>query len=97
MPYIPQINEKLKKAFTRNNVSFHCSAGPKLGNILSAPNKTKFNPLDKKGIYKVNCSCYPNKCFVGRLVSQQEREWANTMQMFQDMCFTSFKNLYNCI
>ena len=66
VPYIPQINEKLKKAFTRNNVSFHCSAGPKLGNILSAPNKTKYNPLDKKGIYKVWCSCDPDKCYIGQ-------------------------------
>ena len=65
MPYIPQINEKLKKAFTRNNVSFHCSAGPRLGNILSAPNKTKCNSFDKKSIYKVKCSCDPDKCYIG--------------------------------
>ena len=67
VPYIPQINEKLKKAFTRNNLSFHCSAGPKLGNILSAPNKTKCNPLDKKGIYKVKCSWDPDKCYIGQI------------------------------
>ena len=65
VPYIPQINEKLKKAFKRNNLSFHCSVGPKLRNILKTPNKTKCNSLDKKAICKVKCLCDPNKCYIG--------------------------------
>ena len=67
VPYIPQINQKLEKAFTKNNVFFHCLSGPKLGNILCAPNKTKRNLLDQKGIYQVKCSCDPDKCYIGKM------------------------------
>ena len=47
-------------------MSFHSTSGPKLGNILCAANKTKHNRLNKKGIYKLKCSCNPEKNYIGQ-------------------------------
>ena len=38
--YIKHLNNALKKAFYRNNVSYYTHAGPKLGSILCNNNKT---------------------------------------------------------
>ena len=40
------------------------NAGPKLGNILCNNNKT--NRVQKKGVYKIHCSCDPNKVYIGQ-------------------------------
>ena len=64
IPYIKHLNNALKKDFNRNNVSYYTHAGPKLGSILCNNNKT--DRMQKKGVYKIHCSCDPNKVYIGQ-------------------------------
>ena len=51
---------------TTNGVDFHSKPGPKLGNLLCGPNKTRPNPLDQKGIYELQCSCNLECKYIGQ-------------------------------
>ena len=63
IPYIKHLNNALKKAFNRNNVSYYTHAGSKLGSILC---NNKIDRMQKKGVYKIHCSCDPNKAYIGQ-------------------------------
>ena len=60
------MNRQLKRAFLQNDVDFHSKPGPKLGNILCGSNKTRPDPLDKKGIYELTCTCNPQARYIGQ-------------------------------
>jgi hypothetical protein len=65
MPYIPSLANQLQRIFRKNDCKLFFRSGPKLTNILCSGNKTQPPKLDKKGIYKLSCSCSPNASYVG--------------------------------
>ena len=42
--------------------------GRKLKDILCAPNKTRHDPKDKPGIYRLRCKCSPKAQYVGQTI-----------------------------
>ena len=66
IPYVPSINRLLKRAFLSYGVDYHSKPGPKLGNLLCGPNKTRHPPLTQKGVYQLTCSCNPERKYVGQ-------------------------------
>jgi hypothetical protein len=65
MPYIPSIANQLQRIFRKNDCKLFFRSGPKLGDILCKVNKTHPPPTDRKGVYKISCSCSTQASYVG--------------------------------
>ena len=65
IPFIPGgVTYKLKRALKKAGCNAYVTAGQKLQNVLCSKNKSKPDPLKRKGVYKYNCTpC--KKSYVG--------------------------------
>jgi hypothetical protein len=65
IPFIPSISYQLKRALGKAGCKTFFKAGNKLQNILCSKNKTHPNPMDTKGVYKIQCPCAPEAIYIG--------------------------------
>jgi hypothetical protein len=65
VPYIPSLANQLQRVFRKNDCQLFFRAGQKLSNILCGKNKTHPPKDEKKGIYKLTCSCSATASYVG--------------------------------
>ena len=59
------ISNQLKRALNKAGCNTVFKSGRKLQNVLFAPNKTRQDPMRKKGVYKHSCPCDPKATYIG--------------------------------
>ena len=67
--YLPNgTYHRLKRACEKAGVNLVTRPGRKLKDILCGPNKTRHDPLDKPGIYRLVCTCSPKAQYIGQTI-----------------------------
>ena len=69
MTYLPNgTYHKLKRKCDKAGINLVTRPGRKLKDILCAPNKTRHDPKDKPGIYRLRCKCSPKAQYIGQTI-----------------------------
>ena len=69
MTYLPNgVYHQMKRACTKAGINLVTRPGTKLKDVLCSSNKTRHEPHQKPGVYKIQCSCSPDAVYVGQTI-----------------------------
>jgi hypothetical protein len=66
-PSSPNICHQLKRALEKAGCKTFFKSGNKLKNLLCSRNKTRPDPLNTKGVYKIQCPCDLKAVYIGEM------------------------------
>ena len=58
----------LKRACNKAGINLVTKPGNKLKDVLCSGNKTRHDPNNKPGVYKIHCPCSPSAIYIGQTI-----------------------------